>query len=128
MAKLSMGSNPDLAKVHKSGDLKYWPSFWMMVRDKTPFKKGAQGKDGMVIIGYKTPTATKKLVAEMAKCTTSREVLTFLNSKNAEFPTTDGGTVKVTELWKENVKESKPQTTTKVGGRSEEHTSELQSR
>jgi hypothetical protein len=125
MAKLKMGSSPDLAKVHKSGDLKYWPSFWMMVRDKKPFKKGTQGQDGMVIIGYKTPAATKKLVAEMAKCATSREVLTFLNSKNAEFPTTDGGKVKITELWKENVKESKPQTTAKIGGRDTEVYSEI---
>lgn len=125
MAKLSMGSNPDLAKVHKSGDLKYWPSFWMMVRDKKPFRKGTQGQDGIVVIGYKTAAATKKLVADMAKCTTSREVLTFLNSKNAEFPTVDGGKVKVTELWKENVKESKPQTTTKVGGRDTEVYSEI---
>ena len=125
MAKLSMGANADLAKVHKSGDLKYWPSFWMMVRDKKPFKKGTQGQDGMVIIGYKTDAANKKLVAEMAKCTTSREVLTFLNLKNAEFPTIDGGKVKVTELWKENVKESKPQTTTKIGGRDTEVYSEI---
>lgn len=125
MAKLSMGANADLAKVHKSGDLKYWPSFWMMVRDKKPFRKGAQGQDGMVIIGYKTDAANKRLVAEMAKCTTSREVLTFLNSKNAEFPTIDGGKVKVTELWKENVKESKPQTTTKIGGRDTEVYSEI---
>ena len=125
MAKLSMGANADLAKVHKSGDLKYWPSFWGMVRDKKPFRKGTQGQDGMVMIGYKTDAANKKLVAEMAKCTTSREVLTFLNSKNAEFPTTDGGKVKVTELWKENVKESKPQTTTKVGGRDTEVYSEI---
>ena len=125
MAKLGMGANPDLAKVHKSGDLKYWSSFWMMVRDKKPFKKGTQGKDGIVTIGYKTAAANKKLVADMAKCTTSREVLTFLNSKNAEFPTIDGGKVKVTELWKENVKESKPQTTTKVGGRDTEVYSEI---
>jgi hypothetical protein len=125
MAKLSMGSNPDLAKVHKSGDLKYWPSFWMMIRDKKPFKKGTQGKDGSVIIGYKTESANKKLVQEMAKCTTSREVVTFLNSKNAEFPTTDGGKVKVTELWKENVKESKPKTEAKVGGRDTEVYSEI---
>jgi hypothetical protein len=125
MAKLSMGANADLAKVHKSGDLKYWPSFWMMVRDKKPFKKGTQGQDGMVIIGYKTDAANKRLVAEMAKCTTSREVLTFLNLKNAEFPTIDGEKVKVTELWKENVKESKPQTTTKIGGRDTEVYSEI---
>lgn len=125
MAKLSMGANADLAKVHKSGDLKYWPSFWMMVRDKKPFRKGTQGQDGMVTIGYKTDAANKRFVAEMAKCTTSREVLTFLNSKNAEFPTLDGGKVKVTELWKENVKESKPQTTTKIGGRDTEVYSEI---
>lgn len=125
MAKLKMGAAPDLAKVHKSGDLKYWPSFWQMVRDKKPFRKGTQGQDGLVIIGYKTKPANTKLVAAMAKCTTSREVLTFLNSKNAEFPTTDGGKVKVTELWKENVKESKPTTTTKVGGRDTEVYSEI---
>lgn len=125
MAKLKMGSSPDLAKVHKSGDLKYWPSFWMMVRDGVPFKKGTQGQDGSVKIGYKTKAATKKLVAAMAKCTTSREVLTFLNSKNAELPTTDGGKVKITELWKENVKEAKPKTTTKVGGRDTEVYSEI---
>ena len=125
MAKLKMGATPDLAKVHKSGDLKYWPSFWQMVRDKKPFKKGTQGQDGLVIIGYKTKPANTKLVAAMAKCTTSREVLTFLNSKNAEFPTTDGGKVKITELWKENVKEVKPKTTTKVGGRDTEVYSEI---
>ena len=125
MAKLKMGSTPDLAKVHKSGDLKYWPSFWQMVRDKKPFRKGTQGQDGSVIIGYKTKPANTKLVADMAKCTTSREVLTFLNSKNAEFPTTDGGKVKITELWKENVKEVKPKTTTKVGGRDTEVYSEI---
>ena len=120
-----MGATPDLAKVHKSGDLKYWPSFWTMVKDGVPFKKGTQGQDGSVKIGYKTKAATKKLVAEMAKCTTSREVLTFLNSKNAELPTTDGGKVKITELWKENVKEAKPKTTTKVGGRDTEVYSEI---
>ena len=125
MAKLKMGSTPDLAKVHKSGDLKYWPSFWQMVRDGKPFKKGTQGQDGMVLIGHKTIPATKKLVSEMAKCTTSREVLTFLNSRNGELPTTDGKKVKVTELWKENVKESKPQTNTKVGGRDTEVYSEI---
>ena len=125
MAKLKMGGTPDLAKVHKSGDLKYWPSFWTMVRDGVPFRKGTQGQDGLVIIGYKTAAANKKLVAEMAKCTTSREVLTFLNSKGAEFPTKDGGKVKVTELWKENVKESKPKTTAKVGGRDTEVYSEI---
>lgn len=125
MAKLKMGSTPDLAKVHKNGDLKYWPSFWQMVRDKKPFKKGTQGQDGMVLIGYKTPTATRKLVSDMAKCTTSREVLAFLNSKNAELPTTDGKTVKITELWKENVKESTPQTSTKIGGRDTEVYSEI---
>ena len=125
MAKLKMGATPDLAKVHKSGDLKYWPSFWMMVRDGVPFKKGTQGQDGSVKIGYKTQPATKKLVAEMAKCTTSREVVTFLNSKNAELPTATGGKVKITELWKENVKEAKPKTTTKVGGRDTEVYSEI---
>jgi hypothetical protein len=125
MAKLKMGSAPDLAKVHKSGDLKYWPSFWMMVRDKKPFKKGTQGQDGMVLIGYKTQTATTKLVQEMAKCTTSREVLSFLNSRNAELPTTDGKTVKVTELWKDNVKETKPQSSAKIGGRDTEVYSEI---
>lgn len=120
-----MGSAPDLAKVHKSGDLKYWPSFWQMVRDKKPFKKGTQGQDGFVIIGYKTPASTKKLVQEMAKCTTSREVLAFLNSKNAEMPTIDGGKVKITDLWKENVKETKPQAAAKVGGRDTEVYSEI---
>ncbi len=125
MAKLKMGSTPDLAKVHKNGDLKYWPSFWQMVKDRKPFKKGTQGQDGMVLIGYKTPAATRKLVSEMAKCTTSREVLTFLNSKNAELPTTDGKTVKITELWKENVKETTPQTSTKIGGRDTEVYSEI---
>lgn len=125
MAKLKMGSAPDLAKVHKSGDLKYWPSFWMMVRDKKPFKKGTQGQDGMVLIGYKTQSATTKLVQEMAKCTTSREVLSFLNSRNAELPTTDGKTIKITELWKDNVKETTPQASAKVGGRDTEVYSEI---
>ena len=57
--------------------------------------------------------------------TTSREVVTFLNSKNAELPTATGGKVKITELWKENVKEAKPKTTTKVGGRDTEVYSEI---
>lgn len=125
MAKLKMGSAPDLAKVHKNGDLKYWPSFWQMIRDRKPFRKGTQGQDGMVLIGYKTLTDTRKLVSEMAKCTTSAEVLAFLNSKNAELPTTDGKNVKITELWKENVKESTPQTSTKIGGRDTEVYSEI---
>ena len=110
MAKLKMGATPDLAKTHKSGDLKYWPSFVKMVKDGTPFKKGAQGKDGEVKIGIKSEPNHKKLVKEMAKCTTGREVILFLNGKNSELPLVEPDvnkkrTVKITELWKENVKE-----------------------
>ncbi len=125
MAKLKMGASPDLAKVHKSGDLKYWPSFWMMIRDKKPFALGAKGQDGFVVIGYKAVSANRKLVSELAKITTSREVVQYLNSKNAEMPKVDGGKVKITELWKENVKEVKPKSTTKIGGRDTELYSEI---
>lgn len=126
MAKLKMGSTPDLAKVHKSGDLKYWPSFWQMVKDGTPFRKGTSGSDGIVKIGYKTKAATTKLVAEMAKCSTSREVIAFLTKYNSEMPTVDGGKVKITELWKDNVKEVKASASAaKVGGRDTEVYSEI---
>ncbi len=130
MAKLKMGATPDLAKTHKSGDLKYWPSFVKMVKDGTPFKKGAQGKDGEVKIGIKSEPNHKKLVKEMAKCTTGREVILFLNGKNSELPLVEPDvnkkrTVKITELWKENVKESKATTTTKIGGRDTEVYSEI---
>jgi nitroreductase len=125
MAKLKMGSTPDLAKVHKSGDLKYWPSFWQMVRDKQPFKKGTQGQDGAAVIGYKTAAAHKKFVADMAKCTTSREVIAFLNKYNTEMPTVEGGKVKITELWKDNVKETKASNAAKIGGRDTEVYSEI---
>ena len=125
MAALKMGSSPDLAKTHKTGDLKYWPSFVSMIRDKTPFRKGAKGDKGSVIIGFKSVGQQKKLVADMAKCTTSREVISFLNSKNSEMPVVNGGTVKITELWKENVKESKASNVAKVGGRDTEVYSEI---
>ena len=126
MAKLKMGTTPDLAKVHKSGDLKYWPSFWKMVKDGVPFKKGTNGQDGAILIGYKTKAATTKLVAEMAKCSTSREVISFLTKYNAEMPTTSGGKVKITELWKENVKEVKASASAaKIGGRDTEVYSEI---
>ena len=125
MAALKMVANPDLAKVHKSGDLKYWPSFWMKVRDRDPFRKGSKGEKGVVTIGMKTPAANKKLVAEMAKCTTGREVIQYLNSHNAEMPVVGGGKVKITDLWKDNVKEVKPKSTTKIGGRDTELYSEI---
>ena len=96
----------------------------MMVRDGVPFKKGTQGQDGSVKIGYKTQPATKKLVAKWQNKPPGRRI-TFLNSKNAELPTATGGKVKITELWKENVKEAKPKTTTKVGGRDTEVYSEI---
>ena len=125
MAALKMGANPDLAKVHKSGELKYWPSYWMKVRDRDPFRKGSKGEKGVVTIGMKTPAANKKLVAEMAKCTTGREVIQYLNSHNAEMPVVGGGKVKITDLWKDNVKEVKPKSTTKIGGRDTELYSEI---
>lgn len=121
-----MGTTPDLAKVHKSGDLKYWPSFWKMVKDGLPFKRGTNGQDGSVVIGYKTKAATTKLVAEMAKCSTAREVISFLTKYNSEMPTISGGTVKITELWKENVKEVKASASeAKIGGRDTEVYSEI---
>jgi hypothetical protein len=126
MAKLKMGTTPDLAKVHKSGDLKYWPSFWEMVKDGTPFKKGTNGQDGTVVIGHKTKAATTKLVAEMSKCSTAREVISFLLKYNSEMPTVSGGKVKITELWKENVKEVKASASeAKIGGRDTEVYSEI---
>ena len=126
MAKLKMGTTPDLAKVHKSGDLKYWPSFWKMVKDGTPFKKGTNGQDGTVVIGHKTKAATTKLVAEMAKCSTAREVISFLTKYNSEMPTISGGKVKITELWKDNVKEVKASASAaKIGGRDTEVYSEI---
>ena len=125
MAALKMGSSPDLAKTHKTGNLKYWPSFVSMVRNKTPFKKGAKGDKGSCAIGYKAAGAHKKLVSEMSKITTGREVINFLNTKNAVMPVVGGGNVKITELWKENVKESKASTVTKIGGRDTEVYSEI---
>jgi hypothetical protein len=126
MAKLKMGTTPDLAKVHKSGDLKYWPSFWKMVKDGTSFKKGTNGQDGTVVIGHKTKAATTKLVAEMAKCSTAREVISFLMKYNSEMPTISGGKVKITELWKDNVKEVKASASAaKIGGRDTEVYSEI---
>tara|TARA_B100001250_G_C19776630_1_gene779852 strand:- start:153 stop:1880 length:1728 start_codon:yes stop_codon:yes gene_type:complete len=125
MAALKMGSSPDLAKTHKTGNLKYWPSFVSMIRDKTPFRKGAKGEKGTVTLGYKAAGQQKKLVAAMSKITTGREVIGFLNERNAEMPVVGGGKVKITELWKENVKESKASTTTKIGGRDTEVYSEI---
>lgn len=126
MAKLKMGTAPDLAKVNKNGDLKYWPSFWKMVKDGTPFKKDTIGKDDSVVIGHKTKAATTKLVAEMAKCLTPREVIAFLLRYNSEMPTISGQKVKITELSKENVKEVKASASTpKIGGRDTEVYSEL---
>ena len=86
MAALKMGSSPDLAKTHKTGNLKYWPSFVSMIRDKTPFRKGAKGDKGIVTLGYKAAGQQKKLVAAMSKITTGREVIGFLNERNAEMP------------------------------------------
>lgn len=120
-----MGSSPDLAKVHKSGDLKYWPSFWMRIRDKQPFALGAKGQDGFVTIGFKTPSSNKALVSKLAKITTSREVIQYLNSNQVQMPVVGGGKVKITDLWKENVKEVKPKSTTKIGGRDTELYSEI---
>ena len=125
MAKLSMGAKPDLAKVHKNGDLKYWPSFWQMIRDRKPFRKGTQGQDGVVMLGYKSDAKNKKFVAEMAKCTSAREVLTFLGNYNNQIPAIDGTMVSVSSLWKENVKESKPSSETSIGGRDTEVYSEI---
>jgi len=125
MAALKMGSSPDLAKTHKTGNLKYWPSFVSMIRDKTPFKKGAKGDKGFVTIGFKAAGHQKKLVAEISKITTGREVIDFLNTKNSEMPVIGGGKVKISELWKENVKESKASTVTKIGGRDTEVYSEM---
>ena len=111
--------------TYKTGNLKYWPSFVSMIKDKTPFKKGAKGDKGSVIIGFKTAGQQKKLVAAMSKITTGREVIGFLNERNAEMPVVGGGKVKITELWKENVKESKASTVTKIGGRDTEVYSEI---
>lgn len=123
MAKLSKA---DLTKVNsKTGQLKYWWPFIEMIHKKEAFKLGAQGADGIVIIGGKTQAATNKLLVEMRKCITSQQVKAYLTKIGYVLPT-KGGEVKITDLWKENVKEQKETNTeAKIGGRETEVFSEV---
>ncbi|QBQ75064.1 hypothetical protein RW110999_186 [Cyanophage S-RIM4] len=126
MAKLN---KRDLQKVDtKTGTLKYWWPFIEMIEKGESFKLGTQGLDGEVIIasGNSHTTAnTKRLVEGMKNCITSQMVTRWLSRKNFTLPKQGGGTVKVTDLWKDNVKPMKTDNSTKVGGRDTEVFSEI---
>ena len=126
MAKLS---KRDLQKVDtKTGVLKYWWPFIEMVESGESFKLGAQGQDGDVVIASgnsHTSANTKRLIDGMKKCITSQMVSSWLTRKNYSLPKKGGGSVKITDLWKENVKPMRTDNSTKVGGRETEVFSEI---
>lgn len=121
MAKLT---KTDLVKV-KDGQLKYWWPFIEMVENATAFKLGAQGEKGAVVIGYSRKSDTTKMLNKMKACITATQARSFLTNINYTFPTTNGQTVGVTALWKENVKPMKSDTGMKIGGRETEVFSEV---
>lgn len=124
MAKLSKA---DLTKVNsKTGQLKYWWPFIEMIHKGESFKLGAQGEKGVVVVGGKTNAATNKLLVDMRKCITSQQVKAYLTKIGFELPVKGGATVKITDMWKENVKEQKETgTEAKIGGRETEVFSEV---
>ena len=124
MAKLSKA---DLTKVNsKTGQLKYWWPFIEMIHKGESFKLGAQGEKGIVVVGGKTKAETNKLLVDMRKCITSQQVKAHLTKLGFELPIKGGGTVKITDMWKENVKEQKETgTEAKIGGRETEVFSEV---
>ena len=123
MAKLS---KTDLPKVdNKTGLLKYWWPFIEMIEKGESFKLGPQGNDGEVIIASNNRGNTKRMTDAMRKCITVPQVKRWLLSKSYQMPTSDGNTVKITDLWKENVKPMKSQSSDKIGGRDTEVYSEV---
>jgi hypothetical protein len=124
MAKLSKA---DLTKVNsKTGQLKYWWPFIEMIHKGESFKLGAQGEKGIVVVGGKTKAETNKLLVDMRKCITSQQVKAHLTKLGFELPIKGGSTVKITDMWKENVKEQQETgTEAKIGGRETEVFSEV---
>jgi hypothetical protein len=124
MAKLS---KTDLTKVDsKTGQLKYWWPFIEMVHKGESFKLGAQGEKGSIVISDKTKAATNRMLVSMRKCITAQQVKTYLTKLGYELPTAGGVSVKITDLWKENVKPQKDTgTEAKIGGRETEVFSEV---
>lgn len=123
MAKLS---KTDLTKVdNKTGLLKYWWPFIEMVDTGKPFKLGPQGQGGEVIIASNNKANTKRLVQKMKEQVTVTQVKAYLDQRKFEFPKVGGGVVKVTDLWKENVKPMQVNNSDKIGGRDTEVYSEV---
>ena len=124
MAKLSKA---DLTKVNsKTGQLKYWWPFIEMIHKGESFKLGAQGEKGIVVVGGKTKAETNKLLVDMRKCITSQQVKAHLTKLGFELPIKGGSTVKITDMWKDNVKEqNETGTEAKIGGRETEVFSEV---
>lgn len=123
MAKLT---KTDLPKVDsKTGLLKYWWPFIEMVNKGESFKLGAQGNEGEVVIASNNKANTKRMVQKMQQQVTVAQVKRYLAQRNYTFPKQGGGEVKITDLWKENVKPMKVNTTDKIGGRDTEVYSEV---
>ncbi|ABA47153.1 gp182 [Synechococcus phage syn9] len=123
MAKLS---KTDLTKVdNKTGLLKYWWPFIEMVDTGKSFKLGPQGQGGEVIIASNNKANTKRLVQKMKEQVTVTQVKAYLDQRKFEFPKVGGGVVKVTDLWKENVKPMQVNNSDKIGGRDTEVYSEV---
>ena len=123
MAKLT---KTDLPKVDsKTGLLKYWWPFIEMVDKGESFKLGAAGNEGEVIIASNNKANTKRMVQKMMEQVTVPQVKRYLAQRNYTFPKQGGGEVKVTDLWKENVKPMKANTSDKIGGRDTEVYSEV---
>lgn len=124
MAKLS---KLDLTKVNsRTGQLKYWWSFIESIHKGEAFRLGAQGEKGSVVIASNNRANTNRMLVAMRRCITTAQVRRYLDSRGYELPKAGGGTVKVTEIWKESVKET-PSTGTeaKIGGRETEIYSEI---
>ncbi|ARW57002.1 hypothetical protein [Synechococcus phage S-B64] len=129
MAKLS---KVDLSKVDsKTGLLKYWWPFIEMVDKGESFKLGTQGQNGEVIIASNNKANTKRMVQKMKQQVTVAQVRRYLQSGTPRglgpytLPTQGGGSVKVTDLWKDNVKPMKANSGDKIGGRDTEIYSEV---
>jgi hypothetical protein len=123
MAKLS---KTDLYKIDtKTGVLKYWWPFIEMIENGAPFKLGAQGNDGSIIIASNNKAKTKRMTDSMRKCITTQMVRNWLDMEGYVLPKQGGGNVKITDLWKENVKPMPTNTSTKIGGRDTEVYSEV---
>lgn len=126
MATLGTANTTELKKIDKSsGYLKYWWPFVQMVEEGKSFKLGKDGQDGAIVIGGKTKAQTTKLVNEMKKMLTPTQVADFIKSKSNELPTTNGQTINLNKVWKENVKPQVPESATKIGGRETEVFSEI---